>query len=471
MARAAAAFLLLVLLSPACIALLPRVAAQGDNATAPPPAPAPPPLPAPPPAPPPAPVPFEPLPEELRAVAWRWLDQANATMTAFQRAHLPNATWVDQQRCFGDAGLTPERALACMGLWRDGAWDFLNESRLMLALGQLYHIEGEGRAAAFFPPLAEAERRERSLAEVDAAWNASRAALDLYFQRLQRLDTGWSTTHGVEYALLATKIAVQGDAVARSAPNVTDALRRAPAAEERIVRFALASAMLPSQFARWAGEVLDLAERVDKEGRPPLPQGGLDRAREAAANRLRFDIDVASDTGPRSIEAHALLNEANRSGVRVLFLGRWAQFQEARANDALEFRQTRGTLSAPVVLGDLQRALDDPTVAPRYDAQLQRVPPPGHVEQLRATGYQAVLQLDARNHARYTVRYSSGFADLAGAWGDLVGATFAAEALEEMPSPRPQGDGSAWLLYGGVAVVAALVVAAVAMLRRPAKQG
>lgn len=439
----------------ALLLLLPALAgaaqAQG-NATEPEPppeAPPEPPAPEPPRAPgAPARLPFEAQPAELQALAAGWLAQANATIQGFRAETGKNTTIMD--------------------IFRDGAWDFLNESRLSLATTQLYQIELQAKLERWLPAVNESERRAAALAFVGDEGNKSRAVLDSFWARLRAFDARVATTHGLEYALFATASAVVADGLLRAAPNMSQQLAQAPAAEERIIRLALLFHAAPGSYARWAGDLLGLAEGVEGEpGRPRLPPGALDKLAAGIVQRLALDAESSSITGPGSSEAGALLAEANASGPRILHVARFLAFEQARTGDALDFRLRRGTLAVPVLADNLRLVVENASFEPVYDGRIARAEPPSLLQDARAAGFQGVLQADALNHALY--RLNLDFENpqgLTGAWAQMVGARYATEVQREAPAQAPGGE-APWLLYGGIAVAAALAVVAVVVLRRP----
>lgn len=445
MARRAPATLLLALL------LLPAAApalAQG-NATDPPSPPAPPP--------PPAATPYEPLPPEVLAVAAGWLQRANATVDSFRAANPGNVNG------------------SILAFFRDGAWDFLNESRLSLAMSQLLQVDVHAGMQTFYPALAEDERRNASLERIRAEAAASRAGLDQFAPRLQAMEAGLRTTHALEVATQAALAFVVADAFVRAAANETERVATAPAAEERVVRVAFATAAGPQTYLRFANDLLDLAARVDADGaRPPLPEGALAELAERMDQRLVADRDSASITGGQSSQARALYEEAKGGGSRVVQLARFGAFQQARSADALDFRRSRGTLADAALAGNLRLVTENASFLPSYDGFVVPVAPPGLLATLRAGGYLGLQVADARNHALYRLawdlddRGEPAFGGVAAAWTQAMSARFIGEMLVEAPSPRPASAGDdAWLLYGGIAVVAAVAVAAVAFLRRP----
>jgi hypothetical protein len=399
----------------------------------------------------PEPATFEPQPDELLALGRAWLDRGNATLRGFEAAHPGNDTSV--QRVF-----------------LEGAWDFLNESRLELMLTQTYQVEVQAVFDDAYPPVPAAERRDVFVNLTLNQTRDSRAALDAFWERLRGDEGRLRTTHGLEYALEAARIGIIADGALDSAANWTDHLRQAPDVEPQITRLAMLFTLGPRSFARAAGDVLDLAERVDAEpSRPALPDGALDRAVAAVQNRLRLDPDARSTTGPLSSAAHEDLLAANDTGPRVLYLARFLGFEEARASDAVGFRAQRGTLGAPALLGNLRLAVENASFLARYDGNVERTAEPPPLAKARGAGYQGVLQVDARNHAQYRVHFDpDSVSGLSAAWSQMVSSTYAAWLEQEVAAPRPGGglDGGL-LLYGGVAVAAALAVTAFAVLRRP----
>jgi hypothetical protein len=401
--------------------------------------------------------PFEPQPAELREVGQAWLARAEATIAAFAAAH-------------------PQQNTTILWVFHEGAADYLNESRLLLAVTQLLQLEAQAAFQGFFPALAEEERRNASLARAVAEEERSRTALAAAQERLVRVDGALRTTHGLEYALLAAVLLGIGDDLARDAPNATRQLSQAPAAEERIVRSTLYVAGSGQHHARMAQDLLDLTERVDADpARPRLPEGARSELSRWLDNRLNTDSDASSITGQASARALPLLQEASASKVASVHLARFLAYEQARTNDALQFRRSQGTLNDALFARALGEVVANASLAPNYDGNLVRVAPPGHLAALRAAGYHGVFEVDAMNHARYRLQWDTDaegvtrFPGALAAWSQLVAARYHAEALQEMPAPRPAAQGgSDVLLYAGIAVVAALAVVAVAFLRKPA---
>lgn len=397
----------------------------------------------------PPPGPFEPLPPELLAVAFRWLDEANASIAAARRE---------------DPGLDARVLL----LFRDGAWDFLNESRVTLAMTQLLHVHADAKLPFVLRNESAEARKARAVEAVKAEANASRAALDAIEARLASSEPALRTAHAAEYALLAGIAALAGEAILRNAPPVVAQLEEARFAEESLVRAALAVTATPSLQARWAQSLLDLAERAGRDAsRPPLPEGGVGALAAAVEERLERDPDSRSLTGPSSSLAWGALQRANASEGRVLRLARFLEFEQARTADALDFLAARRELTEEGLAARARLLAGNASFAPRYDAQLEAGDWEGLVARVRAAGYAGVLQVDAWNHLLYAVTFDPSFRGVGQAWAHLVAARYAGEALAEVPSPRPQGSEVESLLLGGLAVAAALAVVAFAALRRP----
>lgn len=407
----------------------------------------------------PAATPFEPLPAGLMAVGFARLDAANRSIAAFAAtpAAGPNGTVIAT-------------------VFRDGAWDFLNESRFGLAASQLLQVDVQLELQAFYPALAEGERRNASVAKAREEQDQSRVAVEGVLARVKALDGGWRTTHGLEHATFAASLAVIADTLLRGAANQSQQLAQAPAAEERIVRIAMLLSVGPQTYARLANDVLDLAVRVDAAGGPPLPAEAGATLRQALRDRMRGDSEVSSTTGPLSADGLGILEEAAQGNSTALHLARFMAFQTARSTDALEFQRGRGALSDAGFAGNLRRLTDNASLVPIYDGRLgTRAAPLGLLGAVRAAGYQGLHMTDARNHALYRLQWDlapeghATFQGASAAWTQATGARYGSEMFLEAASPRPGADASGdWLLYGGVAVGAALVVVAIAVLRKPA---
>lgn len=383
---------------------------------------------------------FEALPAELRAVGFRWLDAANATL---QGATGPNASAV---RTF-----------------RDGAWDFLNESRLTLAMTQLYQVEVVAAHDRFLAQAPE-DRREALLARMDAEANATRPRFEAFVRDASAFEGDLRTTHAVEYGLLAMLTALEANLTLGRFEQARETVAGAPVVDDGIVFFGHLNSVPAPRYVAWAEDLLALARQANEGPRPAAPADALLRM-HARIDRLRLDASTFSTTGPASSALLQALEAANRTGPELLVTGSFLAFQEARALDALEFLRSRGGLSDAVLADGLRTVVENQSLVPRYDGRVLVDVPPGPLPRAEEAGYLGVLGRDARNHAQYRLVFDPAFRGVAQAWAQLAEANQAAELLAEARASREAaGD---LVLVGGIAVAAALAVVAFALLRRP----
>jgi hypothetical protein len=380
--------------------------------------------------------------------------RANETIRAFLAAH-------------------PDRNATAMACYRDGGWDFLNESRMTLAMSQFAQLDVEGKFQPHVAAMAARnasveERRAEGLLLLGIEENRSRADLAAFYARLRATEASFRTTHGLEYALFASFAAVAGEDFLRGAENGARQFRTAPFPDDRLLGGALLVVAAPQSYVSYGHDLLDLAQRADSDvQRPQAPANASATLHDKVALRLAFDPEARSTTGPASTAAASNVRDANVTGPILLYVARFLDFQQARTSDALEFKRSREELTPEGLQARAQVLLTNTTFLANYDGQLVRVAEPGLVALLRSGGHQAIVQIDAENHALYRVRWDPGFGGLSAGWASLVAARYAGELLLEVPSPRSPGGGGDWMLYGGIAVAAALGVAAYAVLRKP----
>jgi hypothetical protein len=417
-----------------------------------------PPLPAQPPSPPPElaiNTTLEPLPADLLAVGWQWLAVANRTVEDYAAAHAENDSSVPAVRLF-----------------RLGAWDFLNNSRLGLAESQLFNVDVWAAYGALKNATPPSQLRDAAIVQAALAYNTSLGAVNQSFQRIAGMEGSLRTTHALEDALQAAMQLMTAEEMLREAPRALQRLQQGASADSDVFA-ALLVAKAPQDFARFANDLLDLAQRVDKDAaRPPLPANALGRIDAFVRDELGNDTQANSVTGPLSTDAGSRLKSALDGGSRLVLAARFLDFEQQRTADALSFQ--RNSKTQPYTESDLDLVvrvvLDNESIVANYDGRAVLGNPGRLLYHAKVAGYQGLLEADAHNHLNYAAQYDKAFEGLGGAWKDAVSARFGSLLLMSAATPpgaQQASSDASWLLYGGVGVVAAVAVIAVVALRKP----